>query len=330
MNKPYSSAGVRKRTPDLADQPVDRHSALMSSPANPLTIRELAAFSRKSDGPGLRRFGAHFGLLACTGWLILTLENPAALAAAVLAHGVAMTFLFAPLHESVHRTAFRSRWLNRLAGWIGGAVLILPPRYFSHFHRAHHRHTQDPERDPELLTAKPVTWAGYFWLLSGLEYWSRAIGGLINRARGRIPPALVPAGQRGRVVRESRAYLAAYLAAIGLSALAGVDWILWLWVIPALAGQPFLRAYLLAEHWGCPAVPDMWRNTRTTISNPLVRFLAWNMPYHAEHHAHAGVPFHALPALARRMAGARQTEAPGYATFHLREAPDLVRDGTGL
>jgi fatty acid desaturase len=302
----------------------------MSETANPLTPQELIALSRKADGPGLRRIGAHLGLLAGTGTVLLMAENVLLIAMAVLIHGVVMTFLFAPLHESVHRTAFRSRWLNRLAGWIGGAVLILPPRYFSHFHFAHHRHTQDPDQDPELLTPKPVSWPGYLWVLSGFEYWMRAIAGLVRRARGRVPGDFVPPGQRRRVILESRVFLAGYLLAGMLSAAFRVDLILWLWVIPALVGQPFLRAYLLAEHWGCPTVADMWRNTRSTVSNPLVRLLAWNMPYHAEHHAHASVPFHALPALSLRMREARGMVASGYGAFHLREVPALIRDGKGL
>ena len=75
-----------------------------------------------------------------------------------------------------------------------------------------------------------------------------------------------------------------------------------LWLLPVLVGQPFLRAYLLAEHTGCPSGEGTAVGTRTTLTNPLMRFLAWNMPFHSEHHAHPQVPFHALPALHRRWA----------------------------
>ena len=305
-------------------------SADMSTKFDLLTTAELAEFARKSDPPGLFRFAVHLGILAGTGTLIMMADTSPVIAAAFLAHGIVLTFLFSPLHESVHRTAFKSHWLNRVAGWIGGGVLILPPRYFSHFHFAHHRHTQDPERDPELLRAKPAGWGEYLWILTGIEYWYRATGGLVSRSIGRVPAAFVPAPQTGRVVTESRVFLTVYEAAVFLSIIFQVDWLLWLWVVPALIGQPFLRAYLLAEHWGCPAVKDMWRNTRSTLSNPLVRFLAWNMPYHAEHHAYASVPFHALPALSRRIAAARQFASPGYARFHAQEAPGLISRGTGI
>ena len=39
----------------------------------------------------------------------------------------------------------------------------------------------------------------------------------------------------------------------------------------------------------------MLENTRTTFTTALVRLIAWNMPFHAEHHAYPAVPFHKLP-----------------------------------
>ena len=90
---------------------------------------------------------------------------------------------------------------------------------------------------------------------------------------------------------------------------------LWLWLIPVLLGQPFLRLYLLAEHGDCPLVANMLENTRTTLTNAVVRFLTWNMPYHVEHHAYPAVPFHQLPALHREIRAHLYVTADGYARF---------------
>ena len=92
--------------------------------------------------------------------------------------------------------------------------------------------------------------------------------------------------------------------------------IFWCWMLPLALGQPFLRAYLLAEHGLCPPVANMFENTRTTITTRLVRFLAWNMPYHAEHHAFPTVPFHQLPALHELTKQHLRTTSDGYAAFH--------------
>ena len=94
-------------------------------------------------------------------------------------------------------------------------------------------------------------------------------------------------------IREARAHLLAYLLGAVLSVGLQSTAVLTYWLIPVLLGQPVLRFYLLAEHTGCPLVPDMLRNSRTTLTSTVVRFLAWNMPYHAEHHACMALPFHA-------------------------------------
>ncbi len=82
-----------------------------------------------------------------------------------------LTFLFAPLHEAVHRTAFRSRRLNDAVAWAAGLVLLLPPNWFRAFHFAHHRHTQIEGRDPELEMKRVETWPDYLVHLSGWRYW---------------------------------------------------------------------------------------------------------------------------------------------------------------
>ena len=100
--------------------------------------------------------------------------------------------------------------------------------------------------------------------------------------------------------------------------------LLWVWLLPVLLGQPVLRLYLLAEHGRCPFVADMLQNTRTTFTNRLVRFLAWNMPFHAEHHAFPAVPFHRLPALHAELAPHLKSVSPGYRAFTRRYLRSLA------
>jgi len=296
--------------------------------ADPADRATLRALSERRDGPGVRRILAHLGLLVLTGAGILAAPGVFWLVPA-FAHGIVLMFLFAPLHETVHRTAFRSGWLNRVVGDVAGFVLVLPPRWFAAFHFAHHRFTQDPARDPELAAPKPTTLLGYAWIVSGIEYWFRTSRGLVRRAFGIAPDAFLDDRLRARAIAEARVYLALYATlAVGSVAL-GSDLVLKLWVVPALLGQPFLRLYLLTEHWGCPSVKDYWTNTRSTVSLAPVRWLAWNMPNHAEHHANPAIPFHALPAFAELMKGSRVHEADGYAPFHAGRIADLAAGKAG-
>jgi fatty acid desaturase len=56
----------------------------------------------------------------------------------------------------------------------------------------------------------------------------------------------------------------------------------------------------------------MLANSRTTLTNPVLRYFAWNMPFHAEHHACPALPFHALPGLHRRLRDELGVVAMGY------------------
>ena len=232
---------------------------------------------------------AGLGLQAslATPWLLIT----------VPVYGAILIFLFAPLHETIHFTAFRSRWLNNAVATPIGFLLLLPYQSFRLFHYAHHRHTQDPERDPELLDMKPLMSGRYWFYLTGLPTWWQSLTTIWRHASGRIGEPYIEARHHATIIREARVHLAIYALLLLLSLLSSSAFLWWFWILPALVAQPLLRLYLLAEHSGCDFSPNMLENSRTTYTVPWINFLAWNMPYHAEHHYMASIPFHALPAL---------------------------------
>jgi fatty acid desaturase len=289
--------------------------------------RALRALAARSDRRGLAQLAGHMGALLASGLLVAQAWGSLWLAPAMLLHGILLTFLFAPLHETIHRTAFHRRWLNDATAWLCGLALALPPEYFRAFHFAHHRHTQDPARDPELAEPKPGSMWAYVRHVSGLPYWcSRAVT-LARHARGRVDEPFITERLRPAIVREARLYLAVYAVVLIVPIAAGSAAVVVFWLIPALLGQPFLRCYLLAEHTGCPLVADMLRNTRTTRSLAPVRRLAWNMPYHAEHHACPWLPFHALPAAHRLLERKIAVQARGYVAVNRAIITALKVDG---
>jgi fatty acid desaturase len=270
-----------------------------------------AALTRRSDAAGLRHLALHAGLIAAAGgaiaagvpgwWLILPVQ------------GVLVVFLFTLEHECTHRTPFATEGLNRWAGRVTGFLLLLPFEWFRYFHLAHHRWTNIEGRDPELEAPAPATRRAWLLHVSGLPYWRGMAGVLWRLVRGRERPAWLPEAARRRAGIEARVMLGLY--ALAAASLAWSPLLLWVWVVPVLLGQPVLRIYLLAEHGDCPRVADMFRNTRTTFTTAAVRFLAWNMPYHVEHHVLPAAPFHSLPALHRHLRAHLRVTAAGYARF---------------
>ena len=281
-----------------------------------LDKRALKALARRSDAKGLTHLAGHLAALALTGGLIAVSLGSWLVVPALWLHGLVLIFLFAPLHETVHRTAFRTRALNDIVASLLGAVLLLPARYFRAFHFAHHRFTQDPARDPELAAPKTDSMRRYLLSVLGWYYWKDRLTTIPRHALGRVTEAFVPPAQHRTIVREARLHLLLYGAILAVSWLTGSWAAAHYWLLPALMGQPFLRFYLLAEHTGCPLVPDMFKNTRTTLTTAPLRWLAWNMPYHVEHHAFPALPFHALPAAHRLIRDRIAVLGRGYVTVN--------------
>jgi fatty acid desaturase len=226
------------------------------------------------------------------------------------------------MHEAVHRTAFRSTWLNDAAGWIAGLLSFYNSTFYRHYHGWHHRFTQIPGRDPELEDPKPTSVATYLIEVSGVTWWLGKLRTHAALARGRVSGFGFLNDKTGpAAVRSVRGQLGVYGAAIVLSAVAGRPLFLLYWLLPVAAAQPLLRAILLAEHTGCSQDDNALTNTRTTLASLPVRFLMWNMPYHAEHHRYPALPFFALPAAHDRL-GPRLAHVArdGYVAFNL----DLV------
>lgn len=210
-------------------------------------------------------------------------------------HGIALVFLFTLQHECTHKTPFTNLTLNEIVGHACGILLVNPFTWFRYFHLAHHKWTNIPQKDPELSEPKPETVWQFAKHISGLPYWIGMFGQVVRNAKGELNEPYVPSTAIRRIQTEARLMLLAY-AILGVAAFF-VPALIWIWLLPAVLGQPFLRVYLLAEHGRCPQVANMFANTRTTFTTGLVRFLAWNMPYHAEHHVFPNVPFYNLPAL---------------------------------
>ena len=109
-------------------------------------LRELQA---RSDGSALAYFAGHLAALGATGVVLHSTLGTLLVVPAIVLHGLVIVFLFAPLHECSHGTAFRTRWINRVVGGVCGAALLRPQLYFWYRHLAHHTYTQDARRDPQ-------------------------------------------------------------------------------------------------------------------------------------------------------------------------------------
>lgn len=237
--------------------------------------------------------------------------------------------LFAPFHESTHGSAFSRAGANRVAAWFTSFPFLMAPSVYRTFHFEHHRHTQDPELDPELLgkpsnAQNPITRQDWLILVSGIAM-IRAKLQLVwffsFTPQAQWPQAIpwsTHCRNPGGMAQECRLLLGAWLV-VGFFVLIGLPGSLWI-VLAWWSSHVFLMLWISAEHTGLPNTGSIVSRTRTVGSNRFVRWWLWNMNFHAEHHAWPGMPWHNLPAANAAIASRLEATSPNYTRFHRNAA----------
>ena len=132
--------------------------------------------------------------------------------------------------------------------------------------------------------------------ISGWNWWLGKFATHYQVATGKFENMpYISEDAKDEVIRSTRLQLAVYGVAIALSLWFQQPWFITFWLLPLAVGQTILRFILLAEHTGCTKDANSLTNTRTTLTWFPIKFLMWNMPFHAEHHLYPAIPFHALP-----------------------------------
>jgi len=205
--------------------------------------------------------------------------------------------------------------LSGVSGWL----IFLPAQGFllvSLFHLLHECIHNTPFNSAELATDKPQTRSQWILHLTGLPlYKSLAALHLRLAVKGNVED-FVPGNARSPVINQVRISSVVYALLLCLSIITGSTVLFWVWLLPLFIGQPFLRLYLLAEHTLCEHSDNMFENTRTVLTNPVIRWFTWNMPYHTEHHIYPAVPFHKLPVLHKRMQQFLVNKDTSYTEFN--------------
>ncbi len=279
------------------------------------TVKRL---SKRSDRDGLIRLAGHLSLLGLSGGLVYLSLGTWFLLPALLLHGGVMAFLFAPLHECSHGTAFKSRRLNEAVYWLVALIYMVPPTMFRFSHAHHHSFTQIRGRDHDMLDER-MSLAGYLLFITGYRFWKRGLRWFLLHPFGQVADIdreCLPSGALPSVVREARIIMAFYGLLVLLSIATGSALLLWLWVLPRFLGEPFMRWLRIAEHGDCEESGNLLHNTRTTRAPGWLHFLFWNMSYHAEHHLCPMVPFHALPDLHKAVGDKMHPVGAGYLQVH--------------
>ncbi len=239
----------------------------------------------------------HLAVIAAATWAIATRAVPwpmwPVLSLAIGASFGGLSFL---AHETLHGAVVRGRVAQRIIGGIGFAPFLLSSRLWIAWHnRAHHGHTNDAARDPDLYptlaqyqasrAVRAVTsfslggrrWIGALSLLVGFTGQSL---GILARARRQ---RLLSAGELRLAVAEASIAVAWW---IGVAIVVGPLAFLFVYVIPLVIGNIIIMSFILTNHGlsPLPDVNDPLVNSLSVTVPRLLSFLTLDFGYHVEHH----------------------------------------------
>jgi fatty acid desaturase len=284
----------------------------------------------KSNRPALFRFIIMYFIFLSTSISIIVCWDKSwfALLPAFALFGIIGCSLFACEHETIHNTAFKSDFLNRMASLLAGLGHMYAPTAFRDLHFTHHKFTHVPGKDPEIsLGNKPMPSAvanipNYLGWITGIplilfKTVMLVFGaiGMPEIIRQKFFPFIRPE-IRFKLAIESISILSIYMGIVLLACCYHSGF----WGI--LIGQVFshclLASYLIMEHNGLPHEGNIFEKTRSIKTNKFVKFIMWNMPYHAEHHAYPGIPFHTLPQIHDELSDEIINSDEGHLEFHIK------------
>lgn len=194
---------------------------------------------------------------------------------------------FTPMHDAAHRSIARARWINELAGRLAIIPLFGPFTAVRYIHLEHHKHTNEPDADPDHWSGRgPRLLLPLRWLTQDFHYY--AVYATASRPR------------RERI--EAYVTLALLVGiAIVLASSGHGRTVLLGWLLPArlaIATLSFAFDYLPHRPHHIPAKQD--RFAATHIFEGRLKYAATlGQSLHRVHHLYPGVPFYRYAAVWR-------------------------------
>ncbi|MDE0309140.1 MAG: fatty acid desaturase [Acidiferrobacterales bacterium] len=263
--------------------------------------RLLRLFSERRDGPPMIWFGSYFALLVAFGFAVAMTWGSWWVVAMIIVYSALWGCAASAVHETCHKTPFRTRFFNELTLWTFGAMVQMEPISTRWGHLGHHSFTHFDEGDTELSEPNPVTWAILLRVGSGIDgnlfYWKS----LLAQSCGRITQemlAVIPPKKGKKAIQNARIMIGAYALVIVWAA-AIQSWLpIVLVFAPRFIGGPVTGILHLTQHTCLQMnVKDHRYSTRSFTAGPITRFFYFNMNHHIEHHMFPMVPFYNLPKL---------------------------------
>jgi len=269
--------------------------------------KRLKELSKRSDLPGLIHFVIYFASLIFFGYLSYVFWGTWFFLLFFFLYSTIYTFAVANGHETVHRTAFKTRWINEVFCYISFFQLHSEPLGFRWSHTFHHSNTlqTEGEYDHEIEVSRPTDLLKFFLKfipLTDLFYIHQS--SFVNTTKlalGIMNPGskiTAPKDQQKKIIKNARIILFIWFLIIIVSFYFNTWWPIIFYFLPTFVGRPLHFAVNVTQHLAAKVdIKDHRLSSYTIILNSILSFYYWHMEYHIEHHMFPTVPSYNLPKL---------------------------------
>ena len=202
-----------------------------------------------------------------------------------------VTLSYLPSHEAQHdiiaKPGTKLRWLNQMVGHLSTIPLVLPYRVAKITHMDHHKHANDPERDPDYSTHAPGPLQAIWKSLVNRQ--PRATGGFNAYAD------ILQRKERMDVLLDGIVFQLVHYGILFALAWSGyaIEAVL-LWWLPRHLALTYIQFYLswAPHHPGNET--GRYRDTRS-FRSIFGNIGSLGMQYHVIHHLHPRIPLYRTP-----------------------------------
>ncbi|MBP5973796.1 fatty acid desaturase [Brasilonema sp. CT11] len=260
--------------------------------------------------------------------------------------GFLFVCFFAAIHYCSHYSLYKSKNTNRFVGTFLSLVLLMNFSFHKYIHIGHHREakikgkivgdTSAWQTFPNINTYLFVL--TYFYPLAAWKNWWIVTKDLYldSFKTPTEEESALPANfylsyfktpeQRQFVLQNNWLLLGWVVLMAGLTAIFPGILFFGYWIPLISFASPFGFIFSITDHYGCESDlnHNLWNDTRTMISNPIIRFYYWNNNYHVEHHLYPSMPPCNYSKIHELIQHHLQHIEKSYLMFHLKIMRGLI------
>ncbi|WP_242604723.1 fatty acid desaturase family protein [Legionella busanensis] len=224
-------------------------------------------------------------------------------------------------HECLHQTYLKNRLINMYVGRFFTSLLLINFTIYKEHHLQHHKYV-GTEKDTETkIQFKSLT--QYLYFMTGLPVAFAKISKTLKVLWQVYPYYLNSPSKKRRAMLDTLFICFLLILFSIFTSLFPLTMLNYYW-LPLSFSYMWILFFGLPEHLDCNPVANFYSESRSILSNHLVRLFLWNGNFHAEHHLHPGLAGSSLQQIFKKNSDSVLYQEKSYLHWHIRLIKKLI------